>query len=223
MLLKLANEDLGYDGEVVLRNFSVAIAPGERVALVGESGAGKSTLLSVLQARFHDKAALIPQAPGLVRSLSVFHNIYMGRLHVNPTWYNLLNLAWPRRKEIEAIRPLVRRLGLEEKLFERAGALSGGQQQRTAVCRALFQGGASVLGDEPVSAVDSHQARSVLNALCETFPTVVLAMHDVELAIAYSSRVIGLKQGVIALDEPSAELKPVDLDFLYQEADGARH
>ena len=190
--------------------------------MVGESGARKSTLLSVLQARFHDKAALIPQAPGLVRSLSVFHNIYTGRLHVNPTWYNLLNLAWPRRKEIEAIRPLVRRIGLEEKLFERAGALSGGQQQRAAVCRALFQGGASVLGDEPVSAVDSHQARSVLGALCNTFTNVVLAMHDVELALAYSSRVIGLKQGAIALDEPSAGLTPTELDFLYDGADGAR-
>ncbi len=220
LLLRLVNEDLGYDGAVVLRNVSVSIAPGERVALVGESGAGKSTLLSVLQTRFHDKAALIPQAPGLVRSLSVFHNIYMGRLHVNPTWYNLLNLAWPRRKEIQAIRPLAVRVGLEEKLFERAGALSGGQQQRTAVCRALFQGGASVLGDEPVSAVDNHQARVVLNALCETFPTVVLAMHDVELAIAYSSRVIGLKRGVIALDEPSAGLKPADLDPLYEQTDG---
>ena len=79
-----------------------------------------------------------------------------------------------------------------------------------------------MLGDEPVSAVDSHQARLVLNALCEAFPTVVLAMHDVELAIAYSSRVIGLKQGVIALDEPSAGLKPADLDLRCEQTDGAR-
>ena len=66
----------------------------------------------------------------------------MGSLHRHPTWYNLLNLAWPRRREVSAIRPLVARLGLDDKLFEPAGALSGGQQQRVGVCRALHQGGA---------------------------------------------------------------------------------
>lgn len=222
MLFKLANENLGYDGDIVLRNVSVSIADGERVALVGESGAGKSTLLSVLQTRFHNQAALIPQDPGLVRSLSVFHNIYIGRLHLNPTWYNLLNLAWPRRKEIASVRRLAAGVGMEEKLFERGGALSGGQQQRTAVCRALFQGGELVLGDEPVSAVDGHQARHVLDALCEAFPTIVLAMHDVELALSYSSRIIGIKRGVIALDEPSAGLQAADLDFLYKGSEAAR-
>lgn len=222
MLLELANEDLGYDGGIVLRDVCVSIASGERVALVGESGAGKSTLLAVLQARFRHRAALIPQDPGLVRTLSVFHNIYMGRLHRNPTWYNLLNLAWPRAREIQAIRPLVARIGLDDKLFARAGALSGGQQQRTAVCRALYQGGELALGDEPVSAVDGHQARLVLDILSEAFPTIVLAMHDVELALTYASRIIGLKNGVIALDEPSAGLQPADLDFLYQGGDSAR-
>ena len=222
MLFKLANENLGYDGDIVLHNVSVSIAEGERIALIGESGAGKSTLLTLLQTRLKRQAALIPQDPGLVRSLTVFHNIYMGRLHLNPTWYNLLNLAWPRSKEIASIRPLAAGVGMEKKLFERAGALSGGQQQRTAVCRALFQGGELVLGDEPVSAVDSHQARHVLDALVEAFPTIVLAMHDVELALSYSSRIIGIKQGLIALDEPSAGLQTADLDFLYKGSEAAR-
>jgi phosphonate transport system ATP-binding protein len=216
LLFRLVNQDLGYDRDPVLRDVSIAIEAGDRIALIGESGAGKSTLLAAIQARLLDQAALVPQNPGLVGTLSVFHNIYMGRLHRHPTWYNLLNLAWPRRREISAIRPLVQRLGLEEKLFERAGALSGGQQQRVGVCRALHQGGALVLGDEPVSAVDSHQARTVLDSLHEQFETVVLAMHDVELALGYASRIIGLKRGGIVLDQPSAGLGASDLDFLYK-------
>ncbi len=222
MLLQLVNEDLGYDRGLVLRGVSIAIQAGDRIALVGESGAGKSTLLTAIQARLQEQAALVPQNPGLVGSLSVFHNIYMGRLHRHPTWYNLLNLAWPRKREIAAIRPLLQRLGLEEKLFEPAGALSGGQQQRVGVCRAIHQGGALVLGDEPVSAVDSHQARTVLDALHEHFETVVLAMHDVDLALRYASRIIGLKDGGIALDRPTAGLGASDLDFLYQVSDDAR-
>ena len=222
MLLQLVNQDLGYDRGLVLRDVSIAIRAGDHIALVGESGAGKSTLLTAIQGRLHQQAALVTQNPGLVGSLSVFHNIYMGRLHRHSTWYNLLNLAWPQRREIAAIRPLVERLGLEEKLFEPAAALSGGQQQRVGVCRAMHQGGALVLGDEPVSAVDSHQARTVLDALHEQFETVVLAMHDVELALCYASRIIGLKDGGIALDRASAGLTVSDLDFLYKRSDDNR-
>ena len=222
MLLRLVKQDLGYDRGPVLRDVSLDIDAGDRIALVGESGAGKSTLLAAIQARLLDRAALVQQNPGLVASLSVFHNVYMGRLNRHPSWYNLLNLAWPRQKEIASVRPLVARLGLEDKLFERAGELSGGQQQRVGVCRALHQGGALVLGDEPVSAVDSHQARTVLDALHEQFDTVVLAMHDVELALRYATRIIGLKDGGIALDQRNEGLSASDLDFLYRESDDVR-
>lgn len=216
MLFHLEDEDLGYGRGAVLRGVSIGIAAGERVALVGESGAGKSTLLSVLQNRYGSNTALIPQQAGLVRSLSVFHNVYMGSLHRHSTAYNLLNLAWPRKSEIARIRPIVERLGLTDKLFTPAGELSGGQQQRTAIARAVLQGGEAVLGDEPVSATDNHQSRVVLALLAETFNTVVLAMHDVDLALEFSTRIIGIKDGGIALDAPAKELTRKSLDFLYQ-------
>ena len=78
-----------------------------------------------------------------------------------------------------------------------------------------------MLGDEPVSAVDNHQARTVLDALHEKFDTVILAMHDVDLALHYASRIIGLKDGRVALDQPSDGLSAGDLDFLYRTASRA--
>ena len=216
MLFRLNNEDLGYDGGAVLRGISITVSAGERLALVGESGAGKSTLLSVLQSRYNGNTALIPQESGLVRSLSVFHNVYMGSLHRHSTAYNLLNLVWPRQQEIRRIRPIAERLGLGDKLFDRAGELSGGQQQRTAICRAILQGGDAVLGDEPVSATDQHQSRVIMTALAATFETVILAMHDVDLALEFSTRIIGIKDGGIALDAPAGDLTRSDLDFLYR-------
>ncbi len=214
-MFQLINENLGYKQGVVLHNISLSIVEGERIALIGESGAGKSTLLSALQSRFHAKAALIPQDIGLVRNLSVFHNIYMGRLNANSTAHNLLNLVWPQKKEVAEIRPLVERLGLSDNLFKTTGELSGGQQQRTAVCRALYQGGDAVIGDEPVSAVDRHMAGLVMETLYEKFDTAVLAMHDVDLALTYSSRIIGLKDEKIALDQSADTLTRKDVDFLY--------
>ena len=216
MLFRLNNEDLGYDGGAVLRGISITVSAGERLALVGESGAGKSTLLSVLQSRYNGNTALIPQESGLVRSLSVFHNVYMGSLHRHSAAYNLLNLVWPRQQEIRRIRPIAERLGLGDKLFDRAGELSGGQQQRTAICRAILQGGDAVLGDEPVSATDQHQSRVIMTALAATFKTVILAMHDVDLALEFSTRIIGIKDGGIALDAPAGDLTRSDLDFLYR-------
>lgn len=217
MLFRLSNEDLGYDGDAVLRGISLTVSAGERVALVGESGAGKSTLLSVLQSRYDGNTALIPQDLGLVRNLSVFHNVYMGSLHRHSAAYNLMNLVWPRPAEVARIRPIVERLGLADKLFERVGRLSGGQQQRTAICRALLQGGDAVLGDEPVSATDNHQSRIILDTLSETFETVILAMHDVDLALEFSTRIIGIKGGGIALDAPAGDLSRADLDFLFRD------
>jgi phosphonate transport system ATP-binding protein len=173
--------------------------------------------LAVLQERYYHKAVLIPQDLGLVRTLSVFHNVYMGGLSRYSTWYNLLNLIWPQKQEIDAIRPLVVQLGLGNKLFDRTGELSGGQRQRAAICRALFQGGDAVLGDEPVSAVDVYQSRIILNAISEKFETVILAMHDVDLALEFSTRIIGIKKGKIALDASTGSLKRSDLDFLYKD------
>lgn len=215
-MFQLTNANLGYKQSAVLRNISLEIDEGERVALVGESGAGKSTLLAALQSQLQNEVTLIPQDLGLVNNLSVFHNIYIGRLNTYSSVYNLLNLAWPQKREVQKIKPLVERLSLIDQLFKTTGELSGGQQQRTAICRALFQGGSAIIGDEPVSAVDNRMANIIMKTLIAKFPTVVLALHDVDLAIKFSTRIIGIKDGAICFDQSTIGLTRQDLDFLYQ-------
>ena len=215
-LVDLHDVSARYNGRVVLDNISLRIAEGERVALVGRSGAGKSSLLRLLYEQCTGTASLLPQEPGLVRTLSVFHNIYIGRLNRHSLWYNLANLIRPLNKEVDAVRAIARRMGIEEKLFEPVGQLSGGQQQRTAVARALYQASPILIGDEPVSAVDEHQARMVLENINENHTTVLIAMHDTTLAIAYTDRIIGLRDARIVLDRPTAGMTPVDLDDLYR-------
>src|SRR5262245_62049654 len=117
---------------------------------MGRSGAGKSTLLNLLHARLADKVALIPQAAALVKTLSVFHNVYMGRLDRHSTRYNLRNLVWPARRDIAEIEGTLELVGLADKLFEQAGTLAGGQHQRACVAGAVYNAGAIVIADGQV-------------------------------------------------------------------------
>ncbi|MEE4380308.1 MAG: ATP-binding cassette domain-containing protein [Candidatus Competibacteraceae bacterium] len=217
LLFELHNADVRYNGRQVLANVSLSIDQGERVALVGKSGAGKSTLLKLFYEQQRTDAAIVPQDLGLVKPLSVFHNVYMGRLHRHRSWYNLVNLIYPLQHEKAAVKTVVDSLELgEDMLFASVGELSGGQQQRIAVARAIHQGGRVLLGDEPVSSVDDHQSRVVLEAISAAYQTVIIAMHDVSLALAYSNRVVGLKDGRIVMDQAAAGLESTDLDFLYR-------
>ena len=214
-LLDLERASVHYDGLPALRDITLRIKPGEKVALVGASGAGKSTLLKLLAERASDDVALVPQELGLVPTLSVFHNVYMARLARHHALYNVLNLVRPLAKEVRPVAAILEQLDLLDKLHEPVAQLSGGQQQRTAVARALHQEAAMLMADEPVSAVDEHQSRRVLDAICSRHKTVVLAMHDTVLAIEYADRLIGLKAGAVTLDTASHGLTPRDLDALY--------
>jgi phosphonate transport system ATP-binding protein len=212
----LKNASAAYRGQPVLHNVNLSIDAGERVVLLGRSGAGKSTLLSLLFQQRNKDSALIPQGYGLVRALSVFHNIFSGRLQCYSAAYNLRNLIWPIRSEIEKISPLAERLGLSEVLFKRAGETSGGQQQRTAVGRALYCGGSVILADEPVSAVDMTHSDAVLEAIETTFPTAILALHDVGLARRFASRILGIKEGRIIFDRKAVDMTAQDVQDLYR-------
>ena len=180
-LVELIGASAGYGGQAVLHDLDLKIEAGERIAVMGRSGAGKSTLLNLLYDRLAERVALIPQGAALVKTLSVYHNVYMGRLDRRSTWRNLRNLVWPAREDLSEIERVLDLVGMADKLFAKAGALSGGQQQRTSVARALYNGRPIIIGDEPVSALD------------------------------HSDRVIVLEDGRIALDTPARALTPADL------------
>ena len=137
-LFSLEKTTIQDNGHIILSDISLSIEEGSKIALVGQSGAGKSTLLTQLYEASNRDVALVPQELGLVRNLSVFHNIYMGRLNRHGAFYNILNLIKPTQKELTNVRPVAEKLGLVDKLFAPVQELSGGQQQRTAVGRAIF-------------------------------------------------------------------------------------
>jgi phosphonate transport system ATP-binding protein len=211
VLIELANETAGYGGRPVLHALDLAIRSGERVAVMGRSGAGKTTLLNLLYARLAERVALVPQASALVKTLSVFHNVYMGRLDRHPTWYNIRTLVWPARRVVGEVAAVLDLVGLRDALFARAGELSGGQQQRASVARALYNGRPILIGDEPVSALDRVQGAEILSRLAARHETIIMALHDIALALDHADRIVVLDSGRIVLDAPSRSLTAADL------------
>ena len=211
VVFDLVRASAGYQGRTVLRDIDLAVREGECLALMGRSGAGKSTLLGLLYDQRPDMIALAPQAAALVKPLSVFHNVYMGRLDRHSTAYNLRNLLWPAPREVAAVSEVLAQVGMAEKMREPAGALSGGQQQRVSVARALFNGRPVLLADEPVSALDRVQGGEVLSLLRSKHRTLVLALHDIALALEHTDRVIVLEGGRKIIDQPTTTLTARDL------------
>ncbi|WP_417547974.1 ATP-binding cassette domain-containing protein [Marinobacter segnicrescens] len=204
-----------FGGQRVLGPLSLSIAPGDKIALVGKSGAGKSTLIRLIHDRVSDEAALVPQELGLVNALPVFHNVFMARLEQHNALYNLATLIRPFKADREAVTAILGELDMSDKLWSPAARLSGGQRQRAAIGRALYRNANMLLADEPVSALDGPLAHKVMALLRDRFNTSIVALHDVELALAYSNRIVGIQDGKIALDEPSQSLTAADIRPLY--------
>ena len=217
-LLSLAGETIGWKEHDVLVGVDLSIQEGETIAFLGRSGSGKSTLITHLYRRLiaaGRAVALVPQDHALVPPLSVFHNVYMGRLDKQSTFYNFANLVRPMRREVAAIRLILAEIAMEPEMFRPVERLSGGQKQRTAIARALFRGGDILLGDEPISAIDEKQSAVVLDTIRSRFSTVLLALHDVDLARDYCSRIIGLRGNRIVIDKPSGNIERGEIEALY--------
>lgn len=210
-LLNLRQAGVSYGGQVALHPIDLDVAAGERVAIMGRSGSGKSSLLGLVYQRLSGKAALVPQAAALVGPLSVFHNVFMGRLDRFSAAHNLRVLAWPRRRELAEVEAVLEQVGLADKLRAHANTLSGGQQQRASVARALYNGRSVVIGDEPVSALDRTQGTAVLCRMGDRHETVVVAMHDIPMALDFASRILVLDAGRVVLDAPAGDVVAADL------------
>jgi phosphonate transport system ATP-binding protein len=211
IVFELKGACAGYHGRPVLFDIDLTVRANERVAVMGRSGAGKSTLLSLLYTQRAPQIALVPQAPALVKPLSVFHNVYMGRLDRYSTAYNLRNLVWPAARKVAEVRNVLASVGLESEIFSAASGLSGGQQQRTSVARALYNGRPILIGDEPVSALDRVQGSDVLSVIRRHHPTLVLALHDVQHALEHADRIVLLENGRKIVDAPSHTLTANEL------------
>jgi phosphonate transport system ATP-binding protein len=160
---------------------------------------------------------LVFQQFNLVGRLPVHVNVMAGMLHRVPLWRSLPR--WFTRDERRLGLEALARVGIAEQATQRASTLSGGQQQRAAIARTLVQKASIVLADEPIASLDPESSRRVMDILAkinrEDRCTVLVSLHQVNVALRYCPRTVALRAGQVVYDGPSAELTPALLRELY--------
>jgi len=216
-----------YAGGVrALEDVSLEVRDGEFLVLIGLSGSGKSTLLRCINRlieptsgritldqdditaargdelrRIRRGIGMIFQQFNLVKRSTVLTNVLTGRLGYVSQWQALV--AHFGEEDYRRALSNLERVGLRERVHQRADRLSGGQQQRVAIARALMQEPKIMLADEPVASLDpatSHSVLKYLQQINREGMTVICSLHFLSLARTYGTRVIALKQGRLMFD-----------------------
>lgn len=241
--VRLRGVGRSFGDTVALVDVDLCICAGERVAVLGASGAGKSTLLSLLNASLpptsgtvevlgadlggapparrravQRRIGTVSQRLDLIEQVRVVHNVNAGRLGRWSTLRALAALAWPRADPV--VTAALERVGLDWATFHPTTLLSGGERQRVAIARLLVAEPELVLADEPVASLDPPRATEVMGLLqaAAERSAFIVTLHQVELARRHCTRVIGLRDGRLVLDRPTADLDDAALDELYARA-----
>ena len=238
-------QDLGLthaNGHRALRGVSLRVARGEQLAIIGPSGAGKTSLIRLVSAALRPtdgrlqileaspwsltagelrtlraRIGVVHQVPPIPPRLRVVTAVLAGRLGQWPWWKSVLSLLYPA--DIGGAHAVLAQLELADRLFERCDRLSGGQLQRVGLARVLYQQPDLVLADEPVSAMDPTLADHAIALLTQDArargATLVASLHAVDLALKWFPRIIGIRNGEIMFDLPSAQVQDQALRLLY--------
>ncbi len=230
-------------GVTGMERSSVSFSAGEFVVLLGPSGAGKSTLLRALNGlvpltegtlhaeggqsiesrsdmRAHRRrTAMVFQQHQLIGRLTALDNVLTGRLGHHGSLRTLFPL--PHHDRLLALDAL-NRVGLLDRALTRADQLSGGQQQRVGLARALAQQPRIILADEPVASLDPATARHVLgliHSVCKDQGiAAVVSLHQVDLALAFADRIIGVRSGQLVFDGAPRTLDDATIQHIYTAA-----
>jgi phosphonate transport system ATP-binding protein len=158
--------------------------------------------------KLRTKIGMIFQQFNLVDRMSVIENVLHGRLGYKSTLSGVLGI-YTQEEKWQALR-VIQMLGLDQQVFQRCDQLSGGQKQRVGIARALVQNPKMILCDEPIASLDPRSAKIImdhLRSICtDTGMTMITSLHQVDMALKYADRIIGLNRGAMVFDGPPGEL-----------------
>ena len=234
MRIDIRNLAFSYPGRKILHDINVTIKDSEIVCLVGPNGSGKSTIVKCIESLLvpdsgqilldgqesrsmkridmAKKIGYVPQSSILTFSTTVFDIILMGR-RPHSSWQSSII-------DIDIVIDIIILMDLEDIALRQFNRLSGGQQQRVLIARALAQQPELLLLDEPTSALDiAHQLDImdiISNFVNKKKISVVMVVHDLNLAARYADSIIMLKDGKIyAKGKPEDVFTEKNLSLVY--------
>ncbi|TKW63247.1 MAG: phosphonate ABC transporter ATP-binding protein [Gemella sp.] len=239
--LEVKNLIFNYGEKNILNDISFEVPNGDFVAIVGKSGAGKSTLLRCLNLlnkpqsgeiiitgenivqfnrtrlkRIRRDIAFIFQDYNVLDNLYTVENVLTPYLVKKSTLGLLLGYT---KKEYNEGVDFLKQVGLEDEAFKKSKYLSGGQKQRVAIAKALAQNPKILLADEPVSSLDEKNTTLIMDTFKklneENGITVLINLHDVNLAKKYSTKILGLKDGKVLFYKDSEKVTKDEFEELY--------
>ena len=230
------------NGVHALRDVSFEVKEGEFISVIGPSGSGKSTLLRainrlipisggrvILDGRsvsdqkgrnlraVRREVGMIFQNYNLVYSLSVLQNVLHGRLGYMKGLRGIFGrYSENDKKEVLA---LLSEMGLEDFCYNRASDLSGGQKQRVGIARAIMQKPKLLLCDEPIASLDPSSSKTIMDLLWSMTKrrgiACIVNLHQLDVALKYSTRIIGLSKGEIVFDGAPERLDDTMIEEIY--------
>lgn len=231
-MLEINNLRKNFDnGTQALKGVSFKVERGEFISILGPSGSGKTTLLRSInglepiengEVIFNNnkitkdnlpdvqrKTGMIFQEFNLVNNLSSINNVLTGLLNSSSKFLSMFYL-FTKEQKLEALQSL-KTVGLLEKSYSRVDELSGGQRQRIGIARAIIKKPILLLADEPVASLDPKAALSTMKLLKKINKdfniTILCNLHQTNLAIEFSDRIIGLSDGSIVFDDEAQYLE----------------
>lgn len=226
-----------------LDDLSFSVKEGEFLSIIGPSGAGKSTVLRCINRlvdatdgkiiydgkdimhinkrqlrNVRTKTGMIFQHYNLVDRLSVMENVLHGRLGQKSTFSGMIGHY--SESEKEQAFAILEELGLAEQAYKRCDALSGGQKQRVGIARAIMQQPKLILCDEPIASLDPKASKTIMDHLAQINQsmqiTCIVNLHQVDVAMKYSQRILGIAAGKLVFDGTPSELTQEKIHEIYQ-------
>ena len=227
------------NGVKAIREIDLNIEAGEFVTILGPSGSGKTTLLRSINGletidsgqilfqnqiisekslpNIQKKTGMIFQEFNLVNNISVINNVLSGLLHSSSRFLSMFYI-FEKKQKLAALEALDT-VGLLNKAYSLSNELSGGQRQRVGIARAIVKKPLLLLADEPVASLDPVASISIMNLLSKINKvfkiTVMCNLHQTDLALKYSDRIVGINNGIIVFNKTNKQLDQKSLKKIF--------